>query len=275
VEILVGERLHERFGLPGPAASYSRIFLAGCLAELGAFAERIAHGEEACRIAEAVGISFTIIVTLRSLGRLYLGKGDLSQAISVLERDLVRCQGANLPDQLVQIRAALGYAYALSGRVVEALPQLEQAVEQVPHLTTYHHAFVAVHLGEAFLLAGHIQDARAHAEPALALAQDRKQRGFQAHALRLLGAIAMHRDPSEIEQAKTHYHQALTLANELGMRPLQAHCHRGLGILYSQTGQAEQAHAELSTAIEMYRDMEMTFWLPETESALAAVEGKA
>ena len=57
------------------------------------------------------------------------------------------------------------------------------------------------------------------------------------------------------------------------MRPLQAHCHRGLGTLYSQTGQAEQARAELSTAIEMYRDMEMTFWLPETEAALADVEG--
>jgi hypothetical protein len=56
------------------------------------------------------------------------------------------------------------------------------------------------------------------------------------------------------------------------MRPLQAHCHRGLGTLYSQMGQIEQAHAALSTAIEMYRDMEMTFWLPETEAALAEVE---
>ena len=48
--------------------------------------------------------------------------------------------------------------------------------------------------------------------------------------------------------------------------------HHGWGTLYSQTGQAEQACTELSTAIEMYRDMEMTFWLPETEAALAEVE---
>ena len=81
--------------------------------------------------------------------------------------------------------------------------------------------------------------------------------------------------PNATQQATASYQQALTLANELGMRPLQAHCHRGLGKLYSQTGQSEQARAELSTAIEMYRDMEMTFWLPETEAALAAVEGKA
>jgi hypothetical protein len=32
--------------------------------------------------------------------------------------------------------------------------------------------------------------------------------------------------------------------------------------------------AELSTAIEMYQAMEMTFWLPETEAALAQVEGR-
>jgi hypothetical protein len=52
------------------------------------------------------------------------------------------------------------------------------------------------------------------------------------------------------------------------MRPLPAHCHRGLGRLYAATGQWELARAELSTAIEMYKAMEMTFWLPETEAVL-------
>jgi hypothetical protein len=56
------------------------------------------------------------------------------------------------------------------------------------------------------------------------------------------------------------------------MRPLQAHCHRSLGTLYLKKGQQEQAHAELSTAIALYRAMDMTFWLPQTETALAQVE---
>jgi Flp pilus assembly protein TadD len=62
------------------------------------------------------------------------------------------------------------------------------------------------------------------------------------------------------------------LAEALGMRPLQAHCHRGLGALYATVGQREQARAALSRAMEMYRAMDMTFWLPETEAALAQVE---
>jgi Flp pilus assembly protein TadD len=53
------------------------------------------------------------------------------------------------------------------------------------------------------------------------------------------------------------------------MRPLQAHCHHGLGTLYNQTGRAALARAALSTAIEMYRAMDMTFWLPQAEAAMA------
>ena len=74
----------------------------------------------------------------------------------------------------------------------------------------------------------------------------------------------------ESARAEANYQQALAV--ELGMRPLQAHCHHALGTLYAATGQAEQARVELSTAMEMYRAMEMTFWLPETEAALAQVE---
>ena len=58
------------------------------------------------------------------------------------------------------------------------------------------------------------------------------------------------------------------------MRPLQAHCHLGLGTLYSQTGQVERSRAQLAAAINLYRAMEMTFWLPQAEAALAQVEGR-
>jgi len=68
--------------------------------------------------------------------------------------------------------------------------------------------------------------------------------------------------------------QALALAEALGMRPLQARCHHGLGTLYATVGQREQARVALTTALEMYRAMEMPFWLPQTEAALAQVAGR-
>ena len=75
--------------------------------------------------------------------------------------------------------------------------------------------------------------------------------------------------PYRSNRPTAHYRQALTLAEELGMRPLQAHCHQSLGTLYAVSGQREQARTALSTAIEMYQGMEMTFWLPQAEAALA------
>ena len=135
-------------------------------------------------------------------------------------------------------------------------------------------ALCRLSLGEAQLLAGRLEEAHALAERALALARDHQERGNEAYALRLLGDIAAHRDPPESEQAEAHYRQALALAEELGMRPLVAHCHRGLGMLYLKLGRGTQARPELSAAIALYRAMDMTFWLPQTEAALAQVEGR-
>jgi tetratricopeptide (TPR) repeat protein len=115
--------------------------------------------------------------------------------------------------------------------------------------------------GEAALLAGRLEDAMQHATRALDIARAQKEQGYEAYALRLLGSIAVHRHPMEVAPAEA-----------LGMRPLQAHCYRGLGMLYAALGQREQARVELATAVEMYRGMEMTFWLPETEAALAEVD---
>ena len=66
----------------------------------------------------------------------------------------------------------------------------------------------------------------------------------------------------------------LALAEALGMRPLVAHCHHGLGRLYHQTGRVAPARAALPAAIDLYRAMDMTLWLPQAEAALAQVEGQ-
>jgi tetratricopeptide (TPR) repeat protein len=137
-----------------------------------------------------------------------------------------------------------------------------------------HQAFCRLSLGEAQLLSSRLEEAYTLAERALAFAQAHQERGHQAYALRLLGEIAAHRDPPEVEPAETFYRQALALADELGMRPLLAHCHLGLGTLYAATGQREQARTALSAAIDLYRAMDMTFWLPQAEAALLRVEGR-
>jgi len=123
-------------------------------------------------------------------------------------------------------------------------------------------------LGEAQVLAGRLEEAHALTKRTLALARERQERGNQAYALRLLGEIAARCEPPESAQAEAYYLQALALADELGMRPLQAHCHLGLGKLYAKSGRRAEARAALATAVELYRAMAMTFWLPQAKASL-------
>jgi tetratricopeptide (TPR) repeat protein len=169
----------------------------------------------------------------------------------------------------------LGAAYALAGRTADAVLLLEQAVAQaVARQYLWDQALRVVWLGEAYLHAGRLVEARIQAQQALEFAQAHQERGHEAYALWLLGEIAVQCDPLEVEAAEAYYRQALALVAALGMRPLQAHCHRGLGTLYAKSYRPEQVGAEISTAMEMYRTMAMTFWLPQAEAALAQVEAR-
>ena len=270
--LLTGNLKHERFGMLGLASVLSHGELAWSLAELGAFAEGLVHGEEGVRIAEAVDHPYSAAYACIDVSSLYLRKGELHKAIPLLERGLRLCQSVTLQTLLIMAASLLGSAYALSGRLGDALPLLEQAVEQATAVSmTGRHSRWMVNLSEGYLLAGRLDDAMQMALRALDLSRAHKELGNQAYALRLLGEIAARRDPPERELAESHYQPALTLAEELGMRPLQAHCHRGLGTLYAATNQREKSRTALSTAIALYRDMDMTFWLPQTEVALAQV----
>jgi class 3 adenylate cyclase/tetratricopeptide (TPR) repeat protein len=271
---LEGTGRHEHFGQVILPAVGSRVWLAVCHAELGMFAEGSACGEAGLRIAEALEQPASIMRASWGVGLLSLRQGDLPRALLRLEQAMRICQEADLPAFFPWQAAALGETYILAGRVADAVPLLTQALEQTAARASIDlQALCLLPLGEAHMLAGRLEEAHALAEHTLALMRRHQERGNEAYALRLLGAIAAQRKPPDIEQTEAYYQQALALADELGMRPLQAHCHRSLGMLYTAAGQREQARAELSAAVDLYQAMEMTFWLPETEAALTQVEG--
>jgi tetratricopeptide (TPR) repeat protein len=251
----------------------SRAWLAQTLGALGVFVEGRRHGEEALRLATLAGRGHTPIVVRFCLGQLYLTQGDLGNAIRVYGQGLALCRASGSRNNLRGIVPGLGYAYALQGRLAEGRALLEEAIsENISMGALRNHARGVAWLSEVCRLAGRYDEAWQHARQALDLARQLKERGNEAFALHQLGAVHAHTDLPDAEQAEAHYQQALALADELGMRPLMAHCHLGLGWLYGQTGRAEQARAALSAAIALYRAMDMTFWLPQAEAALAQVE---
>jgi hypothetical protein len=52
------------------------------------------------------------------------------------------------------------------------------------------------------------------------------------------------------------------------MRPLVAHCRLGLGKFHLSRTDRRQAQEHLTTAMAMYREMGMTYWLERAEAEL-------
>jgi tetratricopeptide (TPR) repeat protein len=275
VATLQGDLLYERFDATSTMAATSRARLGLCHAERGAFTEGHALAAEGLRIAETVNHPFSLIEACNGVSRASLRQGEVQRAIPLLERAVELCQDWHIPLLLPQQTAALGLGYILEGRVAAGLALAERGMEQAvaggrPRILVY----TGIPLSEAYLLAGRLEEAHQRAAQTVALAHQYQQRGHQAWALWLLGESTARQTSPEHELAAGHYRHALALGDEPGMRPLQAHCHRGLGTLYATIGKREQARAELATAIAMYRSMEMTFWLPQTEAALAQVDAR-
>jgi class 3 adenylate cyclase/tetratricopeptide (TPR) repeat protein len=262
VTSLAGDLQYDFLGMGILPAVCSRVWLAWTLAELGEFSEAMSYGDEGLRIAESVDHPYSLTHACFGIGLVYIRQGKFSQAISILERGHAISQSYSPVAEPVNA-AHLSYALALSGQAPEAIPLLEHALEQAKatRLLFYHSLWVAW-LGEAHLLARHLEPAIEFAMQALDLSRNRKERGHEAWTLRLLGEIHAYRNNQAVAQTEAYYQQALALATELGMRPLQAHCHLGLGTLYSRMRRTAQAQAELSTATNLYQTMGMTFWLP-------------
>jgi tetratricopeptide (TPR) repeat protein len=246
----------------------ARWLLASSLAERGEFEEALVQGQEGLRIAEEVRHPYSLILMCWGLALVFTLKGEVSHAVVHLERALALCRDWTVPVLSPVTTGFLGYVHMLSGRVAEGLALLEQGKKDAESsgLALYH-SRLTVWMGEGFLQAGRLADARAQGERALALTRERGERGLEGWALCLLSEVASRAEPLEGEIAEGCYREVVALADERGLRPLGARCHHGLGMLYRRLDKPQEAQKHLSTAASMFRQMGMR---PPLEAAQAA-----
>jgi tetratricopeptide (TPR) repeat protein len=264
---------HEYLGLTAPPSVNDRYWLVMSLAQLGGFAEAARHHAAAIRLAEPTRHAFTISLAYRAGVMLHLLEGDWAEARSLIKREIAVIQTANVV--LLRPRAVASSAWVLAqlgdaSAALERLREGEQLLERqgvrgfVGQSGWDYHS-----LGRAGLLLGRLDEARRLGNRAVESSPHHP--GFAAHALHLLGDIAIDSDRSAPESGEANYRKALTLAEPRGMRPLVAHCHLGLGKLYRRTGDRQQAQEHLTTATTMYREMDMRFWLEQAEAEMRAL----
>ena len=192
----------EKLGLHGLPLVFAESGLTALLAEQGRFEEARAYGTTSVRIAEALNHAYTLVFALRTLGHAHTVEGRLPDAVAILERGKTLCEDAdpdhpqplarNLRSVAPNILASLGYAYSLGGRPHDGARLLQQALNALEEYgQRVWYVVMLTQLAEAWLLGGELVRARECASRALSMARERGERGFEAGALRMLGAVAI------------------------------------------------------------------------------------
>ena len=253
----------------------SRAWLARTLSELGAFAEGRRHGEEALRLATLAGRGATPIIAHGCLGYLYLAQGDLEHAIRVYGPGPGPLSCLRLPGWLFATDrggpglclcapgAPRGGARAAGGGDQRKSPHGRAATRSVPSGSPG--SARSVVWRDAARRPGNTRARRSTWPGSSRNAGTRRWRCTSLALSMPTPTPPMPRRPKPTTSRPWPWPRSWACARSWPTAT------SAWAPLYATTGQREQAHAALTTAIELYRAMDMTFWLPQAEAALAQV----
>jgi len=239
---------------------------------LGDFPEGERSCEKALSVAREINHLFSIGAAALYYGALFYSKGDGENTVKHA-RSAVECfEKSQARNTLHGAWGLLGYGYYLLGELDSALESAEKALQMqrdtgMPLYLSLHHAT----LGRVHADLGTWEEARLHAEEALALAQTNHERRLEGEAWILLGSVIGKTEPLNTQKAEEHILQGMKIADELKTKPTNASGYLALGELHGGIGQKEKARDDLKKAEAMFQEMGMDYWLSETRKVLAGL----
>src|SRR5262249_5055284 len=134
---------------------FARSHLVECLVEVGRFTDSARYAAEAVGLAETRNHPDTLLWAYHGAGVHHLARGDASTAAAAFERAYGLCRTYDMPVYAPRVSAELAVALARGGRVDEAMPMVERAVEQAAvRKQAASHSQVLLLLAEVRLLSG-------------------------------------------------------------------------------------------------------------------------
>ncbi|MDJ0946701.1 MAG: adenylate/guanylate cyclase domain-containing protein [Kiloniellales bacterium] len=263
---------HKQFGTLAAVAVGCRADLARSLGELGQFSAALKIGDEALRIADDNGHSFSQIYACLSVGTALLRKGDFARSIPLLERAHRFCMATQIKLLLPLSEASLGYALVRTGSVAQGLGYLKHAVELAnKDVVLGQLSQQTVWLAEALLRAGQPEQALAHATTALDIARKNGEKGDEAWAQWALGEVYRCDSSAKPRKAAAAFNRARTLAEGCNMIPLVSHCTLALGKLQLERTACEKGRERAEEALQLYQSLDMGFYALEAKEAMVSV----
>jgi class 3 adenylate cyclase/tetratricopeptide (TPR) repeat protein len=265
-----GEARPRYAGTTGTASVLCLVSLSHSHSFMGVLDDAFARARDALDLAEETGRPYDLSYTHAAFGLAHLTAGDLASAAQHLEEALRLCRAGDIRLLFPHAVRYLGRTYALVGRLDDARALLEEAMEQTKGQSLVPlHAWCAAAFALTQLLGGAAEEAEKTADAVREIAAQHGYRPLEAHATRLLGAIAIRRgDEASLQRAETRLGEAMALARRLRMQPELGHCQRSLADLFAATGRGSEARAALVGAGELFRASGMKPYAAEVEALL-------
>ena len=159
------------------------------------------------------------------------------------------------------------------GRDSEAQPMLEQAqtLFKEHHIIPFH-AVTLIHLGNAELGLGHVEQARAYHEEALAAARAINESWIISFALNNLGEVA--RTQGQFDLARKYYVECESLLRTTGDRGDVARFVHNLGYIAQHEEDFELAESQFRKSLTMFRRLGNRRGISECLAGLAGLKAQ-
>ena len=257
-----------RFGLAGLPAALGHGILALSSAELGRFDAADAEAAEALGIASRSGHAFSLITAHYVAAGARLARGDHEGALERARDGLALGRSEDVPMYYLPLLTLQAGALHRAGQRAEALRVVERILQlrREPINVASHAASAPV---EVLLAAGRVDEAAALAEKNLETAKRKRERSFEAWALRAMAEVEAARTPPDLQVAEAYLLEARALARALGMRPLEARCQMDIGLLRrSRHAPAPNVLASLQGAADAFHELGMPAWRDAARRAI-------
>lgn len=266
---LDGALARERFGFVSLCSVVSGCYLSICLTELGRFPEAEAAARDAHAVAADAGNAFDRGQADLAVAGVQLMQGRAGSVTPRLEAAMERCLSSNVSVLLPRLSAALAVAYALEGRVEDAVLRADQREEDSGAAIR---AMSMLLSGEALLVAGRADAARVRAEALVAHSRATTQPGAEAWGLHLLAsALAAEGCGEEADKVLT---DASRLAQPRGMRALLARCSLRRAVLARVRGRSDAGRLVEAARLDC-RELGMDAWTLREAADAPAIAGRA
>jgi tetratricopeptide (TPR) repeat protein len=163
----------------------------------------------------------------------------------------------------------LGYVFSILGDLKIGKKHAEKGLEI--YLDTGSEQFFCVFyyiLGSIYHDLGDLKSAQSHTEEALRLSQKNGGKMTEGLLWILLGMILGKKEPNQIDMAEESFFKGMEILQELRLKAVYSQGYLFLGELYLNGGEQEKAKKNLYTAGEMFKEMEMDYWLARTKELM-------